>query len=291
MREVSAARTRVIAVGNQKGGVGKTTNTIQLAGALSELGRKSLIIDLDMTCGATKSLGAPTEGWNSTFELLTGTEDPENTIIDEREVEVPLPPGIHLIPSSRKLAELDNFLATHPFLVAQDLLLQPLNQLRGRYDYIFLDTPPQITKTTVPALKAADYVILAAMPDHLAISGLGDALKDISTAQRFGNARLTLLGVVICAMRRPVTRLARELVDYVDRVCVDGAGNPLKFDTEVSQTVVLQEAQKKRTTIFQYEPSHPVAEQYRALAREVEGRIRALEGQPPGAVGEVAANA
>ncbi|MCB9891017.1 MAG: AAA family ATPase, partial [Planctomycetes bacterium] len=103
-----ARKTRVIAVGNQKGGVGKTTNTIQLAGALAELGRKSLIIDLDVTAGATKSLRAPEEGWVSTFDLLTGT-DVSGCIIGEEEEEVQLPPGIHLIPSSKNLAELDTF--------------------------------------------------------------------------------------------------------------------------------------------------------------------------------------
>ena len=95
--------TAVIAVGNQKGGVGKTTNTIQLAGALTERGRRSLIIDLDMTSGATKALRAPTDGWISSFELLTGAENALDTIITNDEPEVPLPPGVHLVPSSRKL--------------------------------------------------------------------------------------------------------------------------------------------------------------------------------------------
>ncbi|HMO66863.1 MAG TPA: ParA family protein, partial [Verrucomicrobiota bacterium] len=147
--------TVVIAVGNQKGGVGKTTNTIQLAGTLAERGRRSLIIDLDMTSGATKALRAPTEGWNSSFELLTGTENAEDTIIRDDEPEVPLPPNVHLVPSSRKLAELDPFPLQNPWVVPQDLLLAPITRLRGQYDYVFLDTPPQKTKTTIPALKAA----------------------------------------------------------------------------------------------------------------------------------------
>ena len=105
----------------------------------------SLIIDLDMTAGATKSLGVPTEGWISSFELLTGAEDAEGTIIGEDEKEAPLPPHIHLIPSSRKLVELETFLTSNPWIVHQDLLLEPIKRLRGRYDYIFLDTPPQVT--------------------------------------------------------------------------------------------------------------------------------------------------
>ena len=107
--------TVIIAVGNQKGGVGKTTNTIQLAAALAERGRVSLIVDLDMTSGATKALRAPTEGWVSSYELLTGAENAEDTIITNDETEVHLPPNVHLVPSSRKLAELDVFLAQNPW--------------------------------------------------------------------------------------------------------------------------------------------------------------------------------
>lgn len=265
--------TRVIVVGNQKGGVGKTTNTINMAAALSALGRTSLIIDLDMTAGATKSLGAPTEGWISSFELLTGAEDAEGTIIGDQEREVTLPPNIHLIPSSRKLVELDTFLASNPWVVHQDLLLKPIKRLRGRYDYIFLDTPPQVTKTTVPALKAADFVILSAMPDHLAIAGIADALRDIATAKKYGNARLVLLAVIVCAIPQPKTRLARQLIQYVEQSCVGPDGASLKFKTDITRTVVIQEAQRLAKTIFQYDPSHLVAEQYLAVARELEERI------------------
>jgi chromosome partitioning protein len=268
--------THVIALGNQKGGVGKTTNTINIAAALGELGRTSLIVDLDMTAGATKSLGAPTEGWISSFELMTGAEDAEGTIIGDEEKEVTLPPNIHLIPASRKLSELDTFLASNPWIVHQDLLLEPISHLRGRYDYIFLDTPPQVTRTTVPALKAADFVILSAMPDHLAIAGLGDALRDIASAKQYGNSRLTLLAVILCAIPKPKTRLARQLVQYVEESCTGPDGQSLKFSTDISRTVVLQEAQRVSQTIFQYEPTHHVVGEFRAVANELEDRIMAL---------------
>ena len=270
---MTAQETHVIALGNQKGGVGKTTNTINIAAALGELGRTSLIIDLDMTAGATKSLGAPTEGWISTFELLTGAEDAEGTIIGDDEKEVSLPPNIHLVPSSRKLSELETFLASNPWVVHQDLLLTPISRLRGRYDYILLDTPPQVTKTTVPALKAADFVILSAMPDHLAIAGLADAIRDIASAKRYGNPRLTLVAVILCAIPQPKTRLARQLIQYIEESCIDPKGKSLKFSTDISRTVVIQEAQRVAQTIFQYDPTHPVADQYRAVARELESRI------------------
>ena len=226
-----------------------------------------------MTAGATKSLGAPTEGWISSFELLTGAEDAEGTIIGDNEREVSLPPNIHLVPSSRKLAELDTFLASNPWVTHQDLLLEPIRRLRGRYDYIFLDTPPQVTKTTVPALKAADCVILSAMPDHLAIAGIADALRDIATAKKYGNAQLVLLAVIVCAIPQPKTRLARQLIQYVEQSCIGHEGQSLKFTTDITRTVVIQEAQRLAKTIFQYDPSHLVADQYRAVAKELEERI------------------
>ena len=272
--------TVVISVGNQKGGVGKTTNTIQLASALAERGRLSLIVDLDMTSGATKALRAPTEGWISSFELLTGAENAEDTIIRNDEPEVPLPPNVHLVPSSRKLAELDTFLAQNPWVAHQDLLVEPVHRLRGRYDYIFLDTPPQKTKTTIPALKVADFAILSAMPDHLAVSALAEALQDIATAQKRANAKLMLLGVIVCAVPRPKTRLARELVAYVERTCVDPSGQTLKFATEISRSVVIQEAQRVGKTILQYQGDHHVADEYRALAREMEDRLHRLRATP-----------
>jgi chromosome partitioning protein len=267
--------TRVVAIANQKGGVGKTTNTISLAAALAEMGRRSLIIDLDMTAGATKLLGAPTTGWMSTFELLTGEETAEGCIITDKDEEVKLPVGIDLIPSSRKLVELDQFLAKDAWTVPQDLLVGPINELRGRYDYIFLDTPPQITKTTVPAYKVADYIILSALPTHLSTEGLGEALKDIASAQRHGNPNLRLLGVIICGVRRPLTRLARQLVDYVENRLRGPDNEKLKFTTDVSLSVVLQDAEKRHQTIFQYAADSPIADQYRALARELEARIKA----------------
>jgi len=273
-----AGPAHVIAVANQKGGVAKTTNAVNLAGAFGTLGQRSLVIDLDMTAGATKALGAPTSGWVSTFELLTQAVPAEDCVIDSRDQEVTLPPNIDLIPSSRKLNELETWLGQHEnrWVNPLDLLTEPLARLRPRYDFIFLDTPPQITRTSLPAFKAADFIVLSATPDSLAIEGLGDALRDIASAQKAGNPRLALLGVVLSAIPNPKTRLARQLCRYVDKHLAAPDGTSLKFETEITRTVVLQEAQRMKKTIFEYEPDHAVAEQYRALAREVVGRIAAL---------------
>lgn len=219
----------VICVGNQKGGVGKTTTCVQLVAAFAERGASCLIIDLDMTAGATKSLRAPTQGWTDSFDLITGAESVFDAVIDNSDPEVELPHNLHLVPSSARLRDLDQYLHTHEWVVHQDMLMEPMARLRERYDYVFLDTPPQNTKTTVPALKACDAVILSAMPDRLAVEALQDALKQIRTAKEGPHSELQLLGVVVHAVPSPPTRLARGLIDALRRQPDVAPGVPLKF--------------------------------------------------------------
>ncbi len=269
--------TQIITVANQKGGVGKSTNSINIAAALGERGFSTLLIDLDATSGATKALKAPTTGWMSTYEFITQEVEPDDCIIDEREEEVTLPRGVHLIPSSRKLNELDAWLI-HPdnrWANPLDLLIEPLAKLNGRYDFVLLDTPPQITKTSLPAFKAADFVILSATPEKLAVDGLADAIADINNAQRAGNDKLQLLGVIFCsfARGRGQTRLSRKLIDYVETHLKRPDGTSFKFDQDIHRSVAIQEAQAVGQSIFEYEPKSNSAEQYRILTKEVLDRM------------------
>jgi len=275
-------KTQVIAVGNQKGGVGKTTNTVNLAAALAELGRKCLIWDLDMNHGATRHFGVSPEAFLGSFEVLTGAEEPAGVILTaddaEEEEGVELPPNIHLIPANRKLEKIDQALMTqNKFIVMQDVLIKPLQRLMGQYDYIFLDTAPNATTPTVAAYKAAEWFILSAMPDPFAIAGLNDALTDIHAAQQHGNANLKLLGVVISGVDNR-TRLAATILDYVDKTFSPDGKKSAKFNSTISRSTVVPESQKVGRTLMQSAPAHKVTEQYRALAREVEARIAEVTG-------------
>lgn len=279
MDPASERQTHVIAVGNQKGGVGKTTNTVHLATALGELGKLSLIIDLDMNHGATRHFGIPSETFLGTFEVLMHDEDPSNVIITPDDDEVDLPQNVHLIAARRNLEKIDQALAArNKFIITQDILLEPLESIRGRYDYIFLDTAPNATTPTIASYKSADWFILSAMPDPFAIAGLNDALADIDAARRHGNPKLKLLGVILSSVDQR-TRLSNQLSAYVEDIFKTPSGTSSKFDTLISRSTVVPRAQRDGKTVFQTEPSHRVTEQYRQLAQELEARIALFSPQ------------
>ena len=156
----------VIAVGNQKGGVGKTTNTVHLAAALGERGYRCLVIDLDPAAGATKHLGVPMQSFAGTLELFTTPETPATLAITED-----MPVGVHLIPARPQLSELDSLLSRYVDRTA--LLDRPVELARRDYDFIFLDTPPSAGATTTvvssapPPARGATRVIREA-PDEAA---------------------------------------------------------------------------------------------------------------------------
>jgi len=273
--EIKNRATQVIAVGNQKGGVGKTTNTVHLARALAERGRRVLVWDLDMNSGATKHFGIPLDAFMGTFEVLVGDEEPANVIVTNKEEGVKLPDNLHIITSRRKLEAIDETLAVkNKFIARSDVLLEPIAALRGRYDYIFLDTAPNATAPTVASYKAADWFILSAMPDPFAIDGLRDAMLDIQAVQRRGNPNLRILGVLLaCVDER--TRLARTLADYVEQTfkAKPDDTESIRFKATISRSTVIPTAQKVGMSLFETDPTHKLTEQYRQVAIEIETRI------------------
>lgn len=275
MQDRKERQTHVIAVGNQKGGVGKTSVTAHLAAALGELGRSVLAIDLDMNYGLTQHFGIDPDAFLGTFEVLTGAESPEDLTVTGEEEGVDLPQGVHLIPSRRKLEDIDRALAARSkFMVPQNILVSPLEHILAsrRYDIVLLDTAPNATPPTLAAYRSSHWFLLAAMPDPFATRGLNDALQDIRDAQENGNADLRLLGVVLSAVDRR-TRLANTLSDYVAEAFGLPDGSTLKFKTEIGRSTAVPSAQKIGKTVLQTDPHHRIAHQYRELARETLERL------------------
>jgi chromosome partitioning protein len=268
----------IIGVGNQKGGAGKTTNTVHVACALAELGRRVLIIDLDMNNCATMHFGVRPEAFLGSYELLLG-EDPLELILSREDEEegVSLPKDVHLLPASRKLEGIEDALrSVSKFVTPRKALERPLEQLRSHYDYILLDTAPNATTPTLAAYMVADYFLLSATPDRFAIEGLGNAMRDITDAKENGNENLILLGVLLTSFDQR-TRLAHTLARYVEaELKVEGRERSAKFSTVISRSTVIPETQAKGKTLFATHPKHRVANQYRAVVRELEERLMEL---------------
>jgi len=273
-------KTRVIGVGNQKGGVGKTTNTVHIARALAERGRKVLIIDLDMNHSSTGHFGVEPEAFLGSFELMLGEEEPKNLVLSaaDKQEGVSLPENVDLIPAARKLERIDQAISEKSkFLTPIEVLRGPLNALRGAYDYIFLDTAPNATLPTLAAYMNADYFILSAMPDPFAITGLNDALRDIMDAKDKGNRNLVLLGVVISGVDKR-TSLANSLSNFVEQSFRIGRSEEsVKFKSTIGRSTVIPQTQKVGKTLFETHSTHKVTDEYRMLAKEIEERLQEIE--------------
>ena len=279
--EQETRKTSVIAVGNQKGGVGKTTNTAHLAAALGSMGRKVLAWDLDVNYGLTSHFGVPPQAYSGTFHVLTRDRDPEDVILTNEDRDIELPEGVHLIPSSRELEKLETVLRTDdPFFAPRDVLIEPLNKLRGMYDYIFLDTAPNTNvTTTLASYIVADYFIISTLPEKLALEGLKNALKDIGQAQRKDrNPDLKLLGVIVSGLDKRI-RKAREYDEAITQSFLERGGESRKFRTSISRAAAIPRAQDKGKTVFQMEPEHEVIKQFVDIAQEIEDRIIDFERQ------------
>lgn len=251
-----------IGIGNQKGGVGKSTNTVHIAAALGEKGHRVLVIDLDPSAGATKHLGIPPDGFAGTLELLTTDETPQTLAISEG-----MPKNVHLIPARTELAELDKLLSK--FVDKTSILDRALKLARLEYDYVLLDTPPNPqAPTTVGAYSAAEWFLLSVFPHPLSVGGLNEAFKDIIDVRARKNPTLEVLGVVLTSVDRR-TNLWREVLDVISQA-VPGRD----FATMISQAIEVAKAAGQGKTIFQtrYGTKHEVANQYRDLADEIEWR-------------------
>jgi chromosome partitioning protein len=253
----------LIAVGNQKGGVGKTTNTVHIAAALGERGYKSLIIDLDPAAGATKHLGVPVQSFAGTLVMFTTRETPQTLALTED-----MPQGVHLIPARPQLSELDSLLSKYEDRTR--LLDRPVQFARPEYDFIFLDTPPSAgATTTIAAYSIAEWFLLSAFPHPLSVGGLNEAFKDIADVRRRRNPGLEVLGVVLtCVDTR--TSLAVEVEELVAQELPGRA-----FRTKITQATAVPKCSGRGKTLFQIDSynDHKVTSQYRCLAAEVEQRV------------------
>jgi len=253
---------KIIAFVNQKGGVGKTTSSINLAASLGLLGKKTLLVDLDPQGNATTGVGInKSELKDSVYELLTQQSEIKDVIIKTRFK------NLYAMPASINLAGLDMELMEmargNKEFVAQMQLKGHLGLISDIFDYIILDCPPSLGLITTNALAAADSVIIPVQCEFFALEGIMQLLNSIMIAQKKLNQDLDIEGVLLTMLDNR-TNLGLEVVEEIKSYFKEKV-----YDTIIPRLVRLSEAPSHGKPIHAYDPKSRGTEAYLNLAKEV----------------------
>ena len=251
---------RVISLCNQKGGVGKTTTTINLGAALAELGRKVLIVDFDPQGAASAGLGINAHELDSTiYDLLVASRPDIRTVIHETTVE-----GLDIVPANIDLSAAEVQLVNE--VAREQALKRVLRPVLDEYDVILVDCQPSLGLLTINALTASHGVIIPLETEFFALRGVALLVETVERVKDRLNATLEIDGI-LATMVDSRTLHSREVLERLEQAF----GEQL-FDTRIRRTIKFPDASVANEPITSYAPSHPGADAYRRLAREVIAR-------------------
>lgn len=247
---------RVIAIANQKGGVGKTTTAVNLGASLSQLGKRVLVVDADPQGNTTSGLGVDKKKVvNSLYDSIINDVPLEDVILPT-ELE-----NLFLAPATMDLAGAEIELV--PALSRETKLKQALDQVRGEYDFLVIDCPPSLGLLTVNALTAADSILVPIQCEFYALEGLTQLMNTVHLVQNHLNPALKIEGVVL-TMFDGRTNLSMQVVQEVKKFFREKV-----YRTVIPRNIRLSEAPSHGQPIIVYDPKSKGAEVYMALAEEV----------------------
>ncbi|MFO0968984.1 MAG: AAA family ATPase [Gemmataceae bacterium] len=257
---------RRIAIINQKGGVGKTTTSVNLAAALARAGKRVCLLDLDPQAHATTHLGIEPDGKSpSMYDVLIDTRP-------LAEIRKPAGDNLWIVASDINLAAAEVELTG---VVGREVILRDLLQAdEGKFDYVLMDCAPSLGVLTLNALVAANEVFVPLQPHFLALHGLGKLFETTALVSKRINPYLQVTGIILC-MYESNTKLAQEVQGDLEEYLQQSRGKPAPwnkarvFDTRIRRNIKLAECPSFGKSIFEYAPTCHGAEDYRSLAEEV----------------------